>query len=485
VLDLGSAEDPAVAWSGVTLSRGEVRRRCEALASRLGAGPGQRVAIIGPNIPAAVVGLFAAWRTGAVPVPLSGRLRRFELERILADAEPTAIVSIGEHSGFPIAEVVHELAPALPTLARQLVVDPFGEVQSELSFSPRGQSRDVPEEAAVVLYTSGSTGDPKGCILSHEFSLRNSQGFRDLLGDHATSPTAYVVPISNGFGYVTVVASLAAGAPAVLLDTPALDSLADAIERHRVAVLHGSPAMFASLLRLERPVEIQTGFVSGSRCPPEVVSGWESRGAWLLNMWGMSEVGAVTSCRQGDPPEVRYGTVGRALPGMEVRVAPGAQAGEPSEIEIRGRHVWPTLYGQPREARTLAGDGWLRSGDLGLIDSDANVTIVGRVTEVVHVGGFNVIPAEVESFLLTHPQVTSAAVLPIPHPSLGEALVAFVIPSPSNPPTPRELTAFCRRGISGYKVPTSFRLVQSLPLLSSGKVDRQALARELSEQSPR
>jgi len=114
--------------------------------------------------------------------------------------------------------------------------------------------------------------------------------------------------------------------------------------------------------------------------------------------------------------------------------------------------VWPTLYGQPREARTLAGDGWLRSGDLGLIDSDANVTIVGRVTEVVHVGGFNVIPAEVESFLLTHPQVTSAAVLPIPHPSLGEALVAFVIPSPSNPPTPRELTAFCRRGISGYKV---------------------------------
>jgi HIP---CoA ligase len=483
LLSADRATGISLLWGDSKLGGHDIRHLVDVLALGFDEQPGQRVVIIASNTPALVVGMFAAWQAGAVAVPLSSRLRRYDLARVFADAEPRIVVSVDSQAGFPIAGVVSELGSSVPSLERQFVVDGLGRIEAEHSFAPRQGSTSLPEAAATVLYTSGSTGTPKGAVLSHAYSLQAAQSFQEVLGIYAERPTAYVVPASHMFGYATLLASIRAGAPAVLIDTPGpAGALPVAVARHRVGVLHGSPTLFAGLLQSGLSLPIDAGFVAGSRCPPELIAEWESRGTRLLNQYGMTELGAVTACRLDDASEIRLHTVGRALPSFEIRTAGNTLDGAPSEIQVRGQHVWPTLYGRDWRPDEMGEGGWLHTGDLGFVDSGGNVRIAGRAKDVVQVGGFSVFPAEVEGFLLCHSSVSAAAVLGIPHSVHGEALVAFVVPKGENPPTPRELTGFCRAGIAGYKVPTAFHLLATLPLLPSGKIDKQALAQSVSQE---
>jgi acyl-CoA synthetase (AMP-forming)/AMP-acid ligase II len=190
----------------------------------------------------------------------------------------------------------------------------------------------------------------------------------------------------------------------------------------------------------------------------------------ILNVYGMTEIGAATSCRSGDSPETRYQTVGRPLPGYEVRAVGG-------EIQVRSSYLPSGYHGRPWSDDEWADEDWFRTGDLGELDPAGNVTIAGRAKEVVHVGGFNVFPAEVESFLLTHPGIAQAAVIGVPHQALGEALEAFIVPASDTMLEPREVVRFARAGVAGYKVPYAVHVIDELPLLPSGKPDRRELAR--------
>jgi acyl-CoA synthetase (AMP-forming)/AMP-acid ligase II len=192
----------------------------------------------------------------------------------------------------------------------------------------------------------------------------------------------------------------------------------------------------------------------------------------ILNMFGMTELGAATACRRDDPPEVRHTTVGRPIPGYEVRIA-GA-----GEVQVRGPHVMRGYHRRPAETAAAFEDGWLRTGDLGTLDAAGNLRISGRAKELVHVGGFNVFPAEVEALLLTHPDVAGAGVVGVPDERMGEALRAYVVPRPGAALTARDVIAWARARAAGYKVPYRVEVVEQLPLLASGKVDRTALARE-------
>src|SRR5262249_51753596 len=175
-------------------------------------------------------------------------------------------------------------------------------------------------------------------------------------------------------------------------------------------------------------------------------------------------------CRADDPAAIRHATVGRALPGYTFRIDNG-------EVQVRGPYVTPGYYRQPEQTAAALVDGWFRTGDLGSMDAHGNLSVSGRAKEVIHVGGLNVFPAEVEGFLLTHPDVVQAAVVGVPHPAMGEVPQAFVVVRPGSELTPAGLLQFARARIAGYKLPYGIRLLSEMPLLPSGKPDRVALAR--------
>ncbi len=494
----GAPDAPALVHGETTMTFRELAAAADRLAATLGVAPGERVVVVAPNVPALVVGVFAAWRAGAVAVPLSARLRRFELERAFANAEPAIVVSTAAQPGFALAEEIAAIANRVPTLRACMVLDDLGGVVHESRQpAPRPSAPSAPELAAI-MYTSGSTGEPKGGLASHAFAAAMARNLADLLGDDASAPYCLVVPASHAFGLGCLLCGVAAGATAVMVDaTASLEPLTRALQRSSARVLHGSPALFARLLRAGTAPGVQSGFVAGSLCSPEVLRTLEERGARILNVFGMTEIGAATSCRQDDPPQTRYHTVGRPLPGYEVRVVateslgdaftepdaglPGnadlpGNAGLLGEIQVRSGYLPTGYHGRPWSEAEVADGQWFRTGDLGELDAAGNLIIAGRAKELIHVGGFNVFPADVESFLLTHPAIEQAVVIGAPHPVLGEAAQAFVVPAAGSALEPREVVRFARSGIAGYKVPYSVRILDALPLLASGKPDRRALA---------
>lgn len=495
----------ALAHGETKLTYRQLREAVDRLAARLGERAGERVAVIASNVPALVVALFGAWRAGATVVPLSARLRGFELRRVFADAQPSAAISLAEHGGFSLARELDALGEQIGTLASGIVVDELGEAREELRWPATESAEPLDPGVAAIMYTSGTTGEPKGALMSHALGMAEGQQLAELLGEDAQGACLLVVPGSHAFGLACLLCCLAAGGEAVLVDsTTTLEPLVRAARQHGARVLHGSPALFARVLKTTAELPVKSGFTAGSSCPPKVLEELDRREARVLNMYGMTEIGAATSCRPEDAPEVRYQTVGRPLPGYEFRVVgTSADAGEGDflrgtptggvkegarteddgaalgAIEVRGPYVTAGYHGRPREQDEAFDGEWFRTGDLGGIDVAGNLTIAGRAKEVVQVGGFNVFPAEVESFLLTHPGIGQASVIGVPHAAMGETLHAFVVPSPKATLAGRDVVSFARAGIAGYKVPYGVSLLPELPLLASGKPDRRELARSL------
>jgi HIP---CoA ligase len=436
---------------------------------------------VAPNSPALVIALLAAWRAGAVPVPLNARLREYELRAVLADAEPSAVVSVRESHGFSFADLMRGLVPDLPTVRDCLLLDGEGTITEELSQAPEREAEPTGEQIGAILYTSGTTGEPKGALVPKVALLGGGRALADLLALEPEDTTALVIPASHAFGLGCLLAALVSGGRTLLVEsTFSLDPLMEAVERFGATVLHGSPALFAGVLGsgLDRCASVRAGFVGGATCPPGIIEQLDAAGLKILNVYGMTEIGAASSCRFDDPAEVRYTTVGRPLPDYEFRIVPGAMK-EPGlgELQVRGPQV-TTGYHRSPERTAEAFDGeWFRTGDLGTIDDRGNLRISGRAKELVQVAGFNVFPAEVENFLLTHPDVAQAAVVGVPHETRGESLRAFVVPREGSELTAAALRGYLRRGIAGYKIPYDIQLLAELPLLPSGKADRAALSR--------
>jgi acyl-CoA synthetase (AMP-forming)/AMP-acid ligase II len=446
---------------------------------------GQRVAVIGSNVPALAIAMLAAWETGAAVVPLNARLREYDLGRILADVEPAALVSPDSYMGYSFSEVVQRLLPRLPTVRGYLIVDELGEVEREEARRGAVQATALDPGTAAILYTSGTTGAPKGALVTDACLLAGARELAALLELEPRDVSVLVVPISHAFGLGCLLATVASGGSGVCVDsTFTLDPLLKAVSAREATTLHGSPALFAGVVKSwsGRPPTLRTGLVGGAACPPGLLKELDQAGLRILNVFGMTEIGAAAACRSSDPPAVRYATVGRPLPGYEFRVVHGA-APDLGELQVRGPHVTPGYYGQPERTADAFDDGWFRTGDVGSLDPDGHVRIAGRAKEVVHVAGFNVFPAEVESFLVTHPDVAQAAVVGVPHERMGEVLHAFVVPGPGAELTQAALLRFARSRIAGYKLPYAITIIPELPLLASGKPDRAALAEAHREET--
>lgn len=472
----------AVAWPGGVMTWSDVEAAAGRLADILSATVrrGQRVGILSPNAPALLAGLFATWRLSAVAVPLNVRWRSYELERVLRDADLTAILAIPSYQGYDFAGAIAGIRPSVPGLSRVVLVDASGAVLDAGTDETSDLADPLDPEIAALLYTSGTTGEPKGALITHRSEVDGARMMGGVLGIGGDDVVVFVIPIAHAFGLTTCLAALGAGCRIVLVDSSfSPGRLVDAVADHRATVLHGSPTLFAGLhkIRATGLKSLRTGFVAGAASSPDLLRAVDNAGLRVLNLYGMTEIGGASCCRAEDPPVVRYTTAGRPLPGYTLRVNGGVEG----EVQVRGPYVTPGYFRRPADTSAAFDEGWFRTGDLGSIDEDGNLHISGRAKDLINVAGLNVSPAEVEALLMTHPDVMQVAVMGVPHPTMGEVLEAFVVARPASRLMPRDILQFARRRIAGYKLPYAIRMLPELPLLATGKPDRAALARIRTE----
>ncbi len=468
----GAAARPALTARGSTLTFAALDGAVDAAVGALRAldvSAQDRVAIVGGNVPAAVVLLFATWRLGAVAVPLNDRLRTDDRAAALAATTPTIVAELppGPTAAAGPAGSAGTTSSAAP--AGFDPHDPLRAVRLERVARADAEA-DVVAGTGLILTTSGSTGTPKPVLVAHQRELDTAASLGDRLALRPDDVTVLAVSISHAFGLSCLLSAIAAASETVLVDsTTSMSPLLEALAAG--TVLHGSPTLFSSLVAGPRalPPQLRTGLSAGAAAPPGLLERLDDAGVTILNLYGMTELGATAATRATDPAAIRWTTSGSALPGHELRVVDG-------ELQVRGTHVTAGYHRQPeRSAAAFTADGWFRTGDVATLDAAGHLTVLGRLDDVVSVAGFTVSPAEVEACLLGHPAAAEAVVVAIPDERLGHRLAAYVVVRPGADVEPRALVSHVRQRLAGYKVPYRVEFMDDLPRVASGKPDRQAL----------
>ena len=411
-----------------------------------GIGQGSRVAL-GLEDPAGlVVALFGALKAGATVLPLNLRLAAGERERILADFAPDRLIETigGDEARFPAVET-------------------------------------EPGDAAIVLYTSGSTGDPKGVLLSQAAVAWALESWRVPVMDLSENDVSLsALPLAHSLGvFGSVLAPLlSGGSVAFLARFDPGDALA-AIERHRATVFPGVATMFRRILDCPGLAgadlaSLRYALSGAAPCPWDLARQWrEKTGTRIVRGYGMTELFRPISYRAADPADLPD-AIGRAVPGVELRVVDDGGsalgAGETGELWIASPARMTGYLGRPDETEAVFEGEWFRTGDLASLSPEGYVRIVGRKKDMILRGGYTVAPGEVEAVLMTHPAVAEAAVIGIPDDDLGEDIAAFVSLKRPGAAAAEDIVAFCRGRMAGYKYPRHVRIEPALPKGPAGKV---------------
>ena len=465
----------------------------------LGIGQGDVVTIQLPNWIEFALVLFALERLGAVAVTVSVDFRSRELEYIMRFSGSKMFVCCERFREFDHAAMAQELKRRLPVLACVGVVrgaPPAGMVSLDdvaaalgwpAGFEPVAMDADT---VMRMAFTSGTTGNPKGVMHSHNTTLA---ACRILNGDLALGPDDVMLiwlPLGLNWGYLTLVQSILAGAKAVLLDRFRAAAALDLITRERVTYIPTAPASLTSILQepdlaqwdLSRLRIVVSG---GASAPVETIRAWRRAAPGvLLELLGMLETGYQTYTRVTDDPERVAGSVGRPASHMGLKLVDSegreVPRGEEGDICADGPSVHLGYHNNAAaNAEAFLPDGWFRSGDLGMIDADGNLRIVGRLKEMINRGGMKFFPREIEEILYTHPQVLYAAIVGIPDPRLGERSCLCLVPRPGETPTLEGLLGFLGDSVATYKRPERLELFSQFPFTPTGKIQRHALVREV------
>lgn len=510
---------PFLLGGDARLTFGETRDQAESLAAALhglGVEAGDRIALLLPPCPEFAVALFAASRLGAVVVPLNPRLPGPELQYLLRHSEAVAAVTIETFEGRDYLQLFEGFLPHLPELQYLVTVG-----EEDLWYDDRifqyedllsaGRGKDpAPETAAEgepgeeivgLLYTSGTTGKPKGVLLTHANIVEIARASVGRIGLRGDDRVVGVSALFHVFGLGQGILGCVLSGSTLLLDAE-IDGrrTLDLIEKHRATVVYGTPTLFETLLleheRRPRDVaSLRLALVSGAPVPAGLPERIESAlGAGVVLGYSVTETGALVTVTPADADRgVRHLTVGVPLDGVEVRIVADASVPEPEdtddlptesvgEIAVRGIGVMRGYYRQPRmTSRALDPDGYFLTGDLGMLDEAGHLHLVGRHREVIIRAGHNVHPREVENRLSMHPAVHEVAVVGLPDPILGESICACVVPVEGAIVTEGELKEWCRATLAEHRVPDLVRLVDALPMTGTGKVRRVEVARLLKE----
>jgi fatty-acyl-CoA synthase len=515
-----------VRWSYRQLQT-EVNRLATGLLA-LGIAPGDRVGIWGANSHEWVMVQYATAKIGAIMVCINPAYRVYELEYALNKVACRAIVCAERFKSSDYLGMLRELAPELPgsepgrlCAARlphlQLVIR-MGDAASPgmLNF-PRVCTLGGPVEAARlealqctlrpddpinIQFTSGTTGSPKGATLTHCNILNNGYLAGAGMGFTHADRLCIPVPLYHCFGMVLGnLACLAHGATAVYPDA-SFDALAtlQAVEEEKCTALHGVPTMFISALEHPRFAEfdlnsLRTGIMAGAPCPAEIMQRVidDMHMPDILIGYGQTEVSPLNHMTLPDDSlEKRTQTVGRAVPWVEIRIVDKqgivVPIGEKGEICTRGYSVMRGYWDDEERTReTIDAAGWLHSGDLGIMDGEGYVRVVGRIKDMVIRGGENIYPREIEEFLYTHPAIAEVQVFGVPDPKMGEEVCAWVQLRNGTSLTEEQLKAFCRDRISHFKIPRYVRFVDEYPMTVTGKIQKfvmRDIMREALENRP-
>ncbi|WP_328440111.1 FadD3 family acyl-CoA ligase [Streptomyces sp. NBC_00444] len=491
------ADAEAVVEGRTRISYAELGARVERSAAACmanGIEPGDRVGIWAPNSLDWIVAALGAVSAGAVLVPVNTRFKGVEAADVLRRSGARLLFVTGTFLGTSyVASLRRAVAegPGLPALEQVVVLsdDAPADYRTWKDFLAGGEGVEPSEVRARsaaadgswpsdIVFTSGTTGRPKGAVITHAQTLRAYEVWSDLAGLRRGDRYLIVNPFFHTFGYKAgVIACLMRGATMIPQPVFNVDTALANIAAERVSVLPGPPTLHQSLLdhpaRDAHDLSALRLVVTGAAVVPlrlvERLRG-ELGVETVLTAYGLSEAsGIVTMCRRGDPLPVIASTSGRAIPGTEVRVE--APVGEPGEVLVRGFNVMRGYYeDESATAEVLGSDGWLRTGDVGVLDDEGNLRITDRIKDMFIVGGFNAYPAEIEQLLGLHPDVADVAVIGVPDARLGEVGKAYVVRRPGAVVTGDDLIAWARREMANYKVPRVVEFVPELPRNASGKV---------------
>jgi fatty-acyl-CoA synthase len=475
-----SPDRVAVVHGDEVMTYGELHERATRVAhllAKLGVSGGDRVAYLGPNEPAFLETLFGTGLVGGIFVPLNTRLAAPELAYILADSGTSVLVHAPTHAAHAATlDVPHVLdRPAFERLRSAAPTDPLDEPVDQ-------------DDVAMIMYTSGTTGRPKGAALTHANIHWNTVNLLidvDLAGDEVTlvnAPMFHVAALNQ-----TVLPTLLKGGAVVLDSFDPARTLAS-ITRRRVTYLFGVPAMFQAVAAApEWPTadlsSVRTMICGGAPVPERVITTYQERGLVFLQGYGLTESSPSALFLRAAESE-RVGSAGTPCFFTDVRVVDAdgndVRAGEPGEVILNGPNVMSGYWGKPEAtAAVLSPDGWLRTGDIAVADEDGFLYIRDRIKDVIISGGENIYPAEVEDALHRHPAVADCAVIGVPDEKWGEVGRAIVVPRETV--APDELLTFLNGRIARYKIPKSVVFADTLPRTASGKLLKSALRKDFGD----
>ncbi|MFO7983970.1 MAG: AMP-binding protein [Desulfuromonadales bacterium] len=480
---------------------------------RLGIGKGDHVAIWATNVPEWVVLQFATAKVGAVLVTINTNYKSAELEYVLSQSDAMTLFLVRGFKDTDYVETIREVLPELkgsrpgelnaeklPHLNHVVFIGEdtpegmlaFNELESLGADVPEVELERVkdsldPQEVINMQYTSGTTGFPKGVMLTHKNIINNGFSIGQSMKFSENDRLCIPVPFFHCFGCVlAVLACVPHGAAMVPVETFNPEQVLKTIEAEKCTAVHGVPTMF--IAELEHPnferydlSTLRTGIMAGSPCPTEVMKRVirDMNAEEITIAYGQTESSPVISqTRTDDPIELRVATVGRALPDVEVKIVDietgqSLPPGKQGELCTRGYHVMKGYYKMPDEtSRAIDRENWLHTGDLAVMDENGYCKITGRIKNMIIRGGENIYPREIEEFLYTHPKISDVQVYGVPDKKYGEQVMAAVKIKEGVDVTEEEIRTFCKGRIANYKVPYYVRFVDEYPMTASGKIQK-------------
>jgi acyl-CoA synthetase (AMP-forming)/AMP-acid ligase II len=485
---------------------GESRKFGAALIAA-GVSPGDRVAIWAFNSAEWVIAALGLWQAGATLVPVNTRFKGAEAVDILGRSSARVLVTVTDFLGTDYVALLRETGTPLPNLETTVVVRgpvPDGaqgwsdflatsndEALAELDRRIDALSTDDPSD---ILFTSGTTGKPKGVVMTHGRTLTVALDWVKMTGLNPADRYLMVNPYFHMFGLKAgILASIGAGATMLPESVFDVERALARIASEKVTVFPGAPTIYQTILDVPDRSRydlssLRLAVTGAADIPVALIRRIREELPFrrIISGYGLTEAGTATATVEDDDVETIATTVGRLRPGFEARIVDGdgndVATGVSGEILLRGGSVMLHYLDDPdATAATLSPDGWLRTGDLATMDDKGNIKIVGRAKDMYIVGGFNVYPAEVEDLLRGHPDIRDAAVIGIPDPRLGEVGMAFVVLRSGATATPQELIAWSREQMANYKAPRVIDIIDELPVNATGKVEKKVLRDRVSQ----